>query len=156
MHALEESDFAPDFILEQGTFEARCTLTRKGESKVALQGTLRATVTLVCDRCLTSYQMPLQTVMHLLFEVASQEHWQVKELDCQAADLDTIQLIEPVVDLNDAVRQQLILALPIKNLCSETCRGICPQCGVNYNLNACECGAEVASSPFAVLAQLKK
>ena len=45
------------------------------------------------------------------------------------------------IDLNELVREQFYLALPMKPLCREDCRGLCPQCGVNWNTGTCECGS---------------
>lgn len=140
----------------QGPLEAWCTLTRKGETKVELQGRLKATLVLTCDRCLAAYVREIDTELQMLFEVESAGSWQVKDLEYKIPDLDTVMLDEPVVDLNDAVRQQLFLALPMKNLCSDQCRGICSRCGANLNLAPCGCADEYKQSPFAVLAQLKK
>ena len=67
----------------------------------------------------------------------------------------SILLDEPVVDLDDLLRQQLYLSLPVKNLCAEECRGLCPGCGANLNQADCTCGAGEDRSPFAVLRQLQ-
>lgn len=51
--------------------------------------------------------------------------------------------IEPgseYVDLGEEIRQEIILANPAKILCSKDCKGICPQCGANLNLEQCKCG----------------
>jgi uncharacterized protein len=80
----------------------------------------------------------------------------VKDLEYRIPDLDTVILEEPVIDLDDIIRQQLLLALPMKKLCSEQCKGMCLRCGANLNQNACGCDGEPQDSPFAILAQLKK
>jgi uncharacterized protein len=80
---------------------------------------------------------------------------QVKELECNIQDPDSIILDEPVVDFDDVLRQQLYLLLPMKRLCSEQCKGLCSRCGVNLNLAECRCANERQDLPFAVLAQLK-
>ena len=93
--------------------------------------------------------------MQVLLETLSGEPWHLKELECDNADLDSILLDEPVVDLDDLLRQQLYLSLPVKNLCAEECRGLCPGCGANLNQADCTCGAGEDRSPFAVLRQLQ-
>jgi uncharacterized protein len=144
-----------DFVVK-GHLEARCTLRRKGEAKVEMQGRLQANLSLTCDRCLAAYDANVDAEMQILFETASSDTWQVKELECNFQDLDCITLDEPVVDLDDILRQQLYLLLPLKKLCSEQCKGICPRCGVNLNLEECRCANVRQDLPFAVLAQLKK
>lgn len=139
-----------------GSLDVRCSLTRKGDAKVELQGRLKATLLLECDRCLASYRREVDTALQMLFEVETGASWQVKDLDYRIPDLDTIVLDAPVIDLDDVIRQQLYLALPMKSLCSDQCRGICSRCGANRNHGPCGCADEHENSPFAVLAQLKK
>lgn len=146
----------PEDFTVCGPFEAVCTLKRQGESKVEMQGHLQTQLAVRCDRCLATYAIAVDTELHLLFELASNEAWQLKEVECTRSDLDSIILDEPVVDLDDVLRQQLYLALPMKNLCSEQCKGICLQCGANRNLEHCPCGERKPGSPFAVLAKLKE
>lgn len=147
---------APQEFVVKGPIDARCMLTSKGGFKVELQGRLRATLTLICDRCLSSYDREVDTELQVLFEVESDDSWHLKDLEYKIPDLDTVLLEEPVLDLDDVLRQHLYLALPIKNLCTEQCKGICSRCGADLNHGACECADENKDSPFAALAQLKK
>ena len=55
------------------------------------------------------------------------------------------------IDLTDKIRQDIILALPSKPLCSEECRGLCPICGVNLNQGSCTCRTQQTGNPFSVL-----
>lgn len=151
-----ESPVPPEDFTVNGPFAAHCSLKRLGESKVELQGHLQTQLAVRCDRCLATYAIGVDTELDLVFELAANEAWQLPEVECTRSDLDSIILDEPVVDLDDVLRQQLYLALPMKNLCSEQCRGICLQCGANRNLEACSCGEHKPGSPFAVLAKLKE
>jgi uncharacterized protein len=144
-----------DFIVK-GPLAAQYTLQRKGDDKVEMQGRLKACLSLNCDRCLASYDIEVDTELQVLFETASSDSRRLQEVECTISDLDSIVLDEPVVDLDDVLRQQLYLALPVKSLCSEQCKGICSGCGVNLNLAECGCEFERETSPFAVLARLKK
>jgi len=148
-------DGSPELVVH-GPMDIRCTLTRKGDTKVELQGRLQASLTLTCDRCLSSYAREVDAELQMLFEVETDDSWQVKDLEYKIPDLDTVLLDEPIIDLDDVIRQQLYLALPMKSLCSEQCKGICSRCGVNLNHAACQCADGHKESPFAVLAQLKK
>ncbi len=136
--------------------EARISLVCQGESKVAVQGSLKTVIELVCDRCVNKFGYPVDVNFQLIVEVASDENWQVKELECTTTDLDTVVLAEPVVDLGDILRQQLYLMLPEKKICAKRCKGLCAHCGADLNNDACCCVADVKDSPFAVLAQLNK
>ena len=61
-----------------------------------------------------------------------------------------------VLDLTEAARQYLSTALPLQALCTATCRGLCPVCGMNLNQESCTCAPEplAPAGPFAALAQL--
>ena len=59
------------------------------------------------------------------------------------------------VDLEAIIREQIILMVPLKPLCQEDCRGLCPICGANFNRETCSCQVEKSDSPFAQLAKLK-
>ncbi len=50
------------------------------------------------------------------------------------------------LDLTPEVREELLLELPMNLLCSESCRGLCPHCGVNRNLESCDCAEEETSA----------
>ncbi|MGH2457933.1 MAG: YceD family protein [Chloroflexota bacterium] len=58
------------------------------------------------------------------------------------------------LDLQPAIREYSLLALPMKPLCSSECAGLCPQCGANLNREACECVIEGRDARFAPLAAL--
>lgn len=152
---IEGLDDLPGLVVGD-LLEARCSLMRKGETKVELQGRLKSALILDCDRCLASYQQEVDVALQMLFEVATDAAWQVKDLEYRIPDLDTIILDEPVIDLDDVIRQQLYLALPMKSLCSPQCKGICSRCGANRNLVLCGCADNYENSPFAALAQLKR
>ena len=95
--------------------------------------------------------------MQLVVEVSEQdEHWKIQELEVTAAELETIIVDRPVVELGELFRQQLLLAVPEKRLCREQCAGLCPECGIDLNEQQCECSIRLVDSPFAVLKGLKK
>ncbi len=144
-----------DFTL-QAPARATCVLTRKSASRVVLRGRLWAEVLLVCDRCMAGYRFSVDRPVHLILEVPDASHWQLREIEYSRGDLDTVPLREPVIYLDDLFRQHLYLALPVKRLCRADCRGICPCCGVDLNIETCRCSRAPVSSPFAVLAALKK
>lgn len=140
----------------QPLLDARCILARKGDNDVELQGYLKTSLTLVCDRCLSSYGREIESDWRLLFKVAPEDSWYLGDLESAETEVETIYLDEPVIDIDAVILQQLYLILPMKKLCVESCHGICPWCGANRNQIACRCAGKGKNSPFAVLAQLKK
>jgi uncharacterized protein len=143
-----------DFKL-QGPVKFSCVLQKKSEAGIVMQGVVQATLLLCCDRCLTAYPYMVHSDMRLIFEVHHREHWQVKDVDLPVQGLNVVELSEPVIDLEEAVRQQLYIALPIQRLCKENCKGLCPECGSDLNSNPCGCRRDCQDSPFAVLGALK-
>ena len=152
----DDSWFPAEEIHRNLAVEAELTLKRKGSNRVEVQGFLRTGARLKCDRCLADYDFSVDVTYHLILEVPAEERWHLKELECSGQDLDTVLLLEPVVDFGDILRQQLYLSLPDKRLCSQECKGLCPVCGVDLNRSTCSCVHEVSTSPFAQLAALKK
>ena len=144
-----------DFVV-QGPVSAECALERKGEFKVYVRGWVKVDVLLSCDRCLRSFPFQVNTEFQHIFTLESDDSWRIKEMESSPADLETEILDDPVIDLDDMLRQQVYLALPVKKLCQDSCEGLCLQCGANLNETACECDKVTKKSPFSVLAQLKK
>lgn len=60
-----------------------------------------------------------------------------------------------VLDLAEALRQYTLLALPMKPVCRQDCRGLCPGCGANLNLGPCQCDARTVDPRLAALTELK-
>jgi uncharacterized protein len=58
------------------------------------------------------------------------------------------------IDLDDDVRQYILLAIPQKLLCRDECQGFCPTCGVNKNIVSCTCGAQEEDSRWDALKKL--
>jgi uncharacterized protein len=78
-------------------------------------------------------------------------------LDAMAAEAADISVFDGhEIDLEELVHEQVCLALPYTVLCAPECRGLCPQCGTNRNVNACGCAEKPLASPFAVLEKWKK
>jgi uncharacterized protein len=114
-----------------------------------------ASVELSCGRCLEPYVTSIATT----FE---EEYLPVVDVltglpvQSERRDEEETFRISPshVVDLTEAVRQHLLLAIPMQTICSEECRGLCVNCGQNLNTGTCTCTEETESHPFAALAVL--
>jgi uncharacterized protein len=60
------------------------------------------------------------------------------------------------LDLADVLKEQVLLAVPLRALCRDDCRGLCPQCGVNRNTIECHCSEERSDPRWAALAEIKE
>ena len=64
------------------------------------------------------------------------------EREVEDEDLETSYYRDDQIDLNELLREQFYLALPMKPLCREDCTGLCPQCGTNLNTGRVHCAPE--------------
>jgi len=103
---------------------------------ITLTGELKGRVRLLCSRCADSFE----DFCAFSFE----ERFRLVNLtDSPADDEDEIvPLTEDAIDLDDLIGQEFIVQLPFAPLCSESCRGLCPNCGVNRNEQSCDCRTE--------------
>ncbi|MDO5673606.1 MAG: DUF177 domain-containing protein [bacterium] len=142
------------------SLEARCHIESTGQGKLAIEGELRGVLTLTCDRCLVSYPFQLDSSFEVKAVVHSvdtdlQELQPPGVVESDLEDLDTVEYETPCIHLDELMRQQLLLALPQKRLCTNDCAGLCPRCGANRNEEPCECRQDAGRSPFAALAGWK-
>jgi uncharacterized protein len=77
------------------------------------------------------------------------------EREVEDDDLETSYYRDDEIDLNELLREQFYLALPMKPLCREECRGLCPQCGTNLNTGSCDCAPEWVDPRLAALKNVK-
>jgi uncharacterized protein len=110
---------------------------------------------LACGRCLESFAAPAAIDFDLLL-VPGPPTADAADEELSLTDLDLDYYTgEKTVDLESLLREQIILMMPLKPLCDETCKGLCPRCGANLNRETCTCQTGAVNSPFARLAKLK-
>lgn len=121
--------------------------TRAGES-VLVRGTVRTAVALACSRCLAPARREVDDQVSLFFEPGLRD---------EDADGEVYPLPErgSELDLLGPIREEVLLRVPAYALCSEACRGLCPQCGGDRNQAACGCAPDVGRSPWDALKTIK-
>ena len=100
------------------------TLLGAGET-VTVRGEMRCEATMACARCLRPVAVPLRVAVDERFS---------RRPDSAGEDGETRVIEESRIDLTDCARELLILELPMRVLCSEDCKGLCPVCGANRNV----------------------
>lgn len=114
-----------------------------GPGRAGIRGNIQLTVQAYCDRCLTDVAVPLW----LEFErVALAPGVSLSETDDEVDLTDGYQL-----DTEDFVHNEILLNWPVKILCREDCKGICPVCGQNRNRGDCGCDTFVPDPRMAVI-----
>jgi uncharacterized protein len=99
--------------------------------------------------------VPVDTTFDLLFLPAS-VNTGPDDQEVADDDLGVSFYTDDVIDLRQLVREQCYLALPMKPLCREDCKGLCPVCGINRNREACSCDTAWVDPRFDALRKLKE
>ena len=110
---------------------------RAGEGYI-LEGNVKGAARLRCVRCLSEFEFPFAERLELHL-VPSAALPQEDEMRLGMGDLEVHFYDEPKIDLGEVAAEQFALTVPMKPLCDESCRGICPRCGANLNLGPCPC-----------------
>ncbi len=138
VHVDGESQFQ---LLDGGRFKGR--VERSDENSLHVRGRVDATMRLDCGRCLEPFELPLSQELEL-FYLPHRPGVEEAEDEVELSDRDMVVVYYQGerVDLGDALREQLFLALPLARACGAQCRGLCPVCGVNRNATACTCESQ--------------
>ncbi|MBI2092784.1 MAG: DUF177 domain-containing protein [Deltaproteobacteria bacterium] len=125
----------------------------KHEKDVTLIGGIILKFHPSCDRCLTIFQKQQQVPMHMILMPASVAEG--KKDDNPTDDEEVSFYKGNEIDLSEIVKEQIILAQQMVNICKDDCKGLCPKCGKNLNNGACKCkNTDKKKSPFAVLKKI--
>ncbi len=122
---------------------------------VRLSGHVATTAPLVCGRCLEPYRQRLAVALSDEF-IADAVETLPGDGRLDLADFALPLGRDRVLDVTEVIRQHLLLGAPMVPLCSPTCRGLCPQCGVNWNHQTCTCTPDAIDPRLAPLQQFGK
>ncbi len=122
----------------------------KAGGQIYLTAAVRSAGKFLCDRCTSEFTRELPSSYHMYYV------WDAADTD--RFDPAEVQVISPslnVIDISEDVRQTVLLSLPLKLLCDDTCKGLCPHCGKNRNLEPCDCRDELTDSRWDKLRALR-
>lgn len=142
------------FILVDGRLSSR--LERGDDESVHVRGHLDARMQLDCGRCLEPFDMGVAQDLELFYLPHGRDAVPEDEDEVELSDRDMVVAYyrDHRLDLAEVVREQLLLAVPLKRVCRQDCQGLCPLCGVNRNSTPCGCKIEETQDPR--LAPLRK
>jgi uncharacterized protein len=126
----------------------------KDKLQFRLVGRVRTTLELPCGRCLEPFTTPVDQT----FDLRYQPHTENKgegEREIEEDDLTTAFYDGDEIDLGHLMHEQFLLALPMKPLCREDCKGLCVVCGTNLNTGSCDCKREWEDPRLAALKALQ-
>jgi uncharacterized protein len=122
---------------------------------IRITGNIQATLQIACHRCLGIYSLPLEQQVDAFLTEKGKDEASEEDVELDAEELEYEFFDGEVIDIDFLVAEQIFLALPLKALCAEECKGICPRCGANLNVEVCNCPKKEQKSPFAGLRAVK-
>jgi uncharacterized protein len=125
---------------------------RRTNQGLLVDGWVDLTLELTCTRCLKIFEQPIHVTFMEQFHPTVDIITGVALPPIEEEDVFPID-DHHLIDITEAIRQQVLLALPMATLCQEDCAGLCSQCGHDLNLGPCDCKPEV-DTRFSVLEKL--
>jgi uncharacterized protein len=121
---------------------------------IRLRGHLATSVELACARCLDPVQQDVERSFELLYRPVGVDAGR-DELSVTDAEAEIGYYQGQGILLEDVLREQVLLALPLKITCREDCKGLCPQCGVNLNQQQCSCETTLPDPRWSALQEIR-
>ncbi len=151
-----EIDYLDQTLVQKGPLEASGTveLLQNTLGEIRVRGHLKVTIETICDRCLERAGVPVDSDFDLFYR-PPQPAARPEEVELRAGEAEIGFYEGGGLQLNDILREYVILSLPMHTVCSESCRGICPVCGENRNLKDCGCEVKPADDRWAALKRLQ-
>ena len=149
-------EFAADNIRQIGPLDWSASAERVG-GEVRINGSLRTNVETMCSRCLEPARSELTKAFDLFFRQRDEHMFdEDDEIELDEEDTKTAFFTGTQLAMGDILREQVLLALPMKALCKVDCKGLCPTCGTNLNSGSCNCPKEEFSPHIDALLEIKR
>jgi uncharacterized protein len=130
-------------------------LQRSGED-IYVRGSVRGKLDAACSRCLGPAPISLDAPFAVTFMPGTgEEEVTDEELEITDDHVDIKHYTDDELDLEETLREELLLAMPIAPVCREACKGLCPSCGKDWNEGTCECAPQPKDDRWAALRNLK-
>jgi len=143
-------------VKQKGTLAAKgqAELLRNTEGEIRIQGHVQVALELLCDRCLADAEVVVDTDFDLFYkpvekgDMHGEVHLEEGEIDLSFYEGDS-------VGLRDALREHILLTMPMQVFCRPECKGLCPTCGADRNTEKCECQSKKVDPRLSALKNLK-
>ena len=120
------------------------------EREIHIQGNLETRLELDCARCLEQVVAPVKRKFDLFYHPLD-ECPDGNEQAVPRGEEELEFYSGPGLLLEDVVKEQVLLSLPMRSVCRPDCKGLCPQCGINRNRETCNCSAPTGDPRWAAL-----
>lgn len=137
-----------------GPLRVRIKISKAGD-KYLLEGRMAGCLRIRCDRCLEPFDDDLESEFQLFLEFVH-SHDGENEIELLEDDMSVKLISGEEISLDDMVREQIYLSLPMKCLCGEDCSGLCPFCGTNLNIKRCNCSSKGGHPGFSKLKNVEQ
>src|SRR6516162_9042529 len=148
-------DFGGD-MRQAGPLDWSATAERAG-AEIRINGTLSTSIECPCSRCLEAARSDIKKPFDLFFRERDEEMFdEDEEVELEEEDTRTAFFTGTKLAIGDILREQVLLALPMKALCTSDCKGLCSTCGTNLNSGSCNCPKEEFSPHMDTLLEIKR
>lgn len=155
VYPIREINFSHDDAVLNAPVSADFVLTHK-DRDLHVGGTVETTIRFTCSRCAKEFSQSLAASFDLSY--LPQPKWtnEDAEIELRYEDMDIAYYDGVSLDVDLMVREQIELAMPMKFVCRESCKGLCYRCGADLNEGACLCKNEETDSRLSVLVDFQK
>ena len=154
-------EFGPEFRQVgplHGKGHAEVVVEHRGHGQdvedIRLVGSVQAHLEFSCARCLNPVAHDVNRSFDLIFRPQGVDR-RAHEVSISEAETEIGYYQGEGLLLEDALREQVLLETPVRALCSENCKGLCPQCGRNLNQEQCDCGPQTSDPRWEALSEIR-
>lgn len=151
----------PEFVVEEGGEPLPLRQVRANfhlewqDGQIHISGDVFAVITIHCCRCSKEFSLPVKE----RFDFRAIPPLDLKFPETQELSLDDLEvtfLEGEEIDLEEIIRENIYLSIPLRALCSESCLGLCPHCGKDLNEGNCSCTEGSLDPRFQALETLRR
>jgi uncharacterized protein len=150
----EALQLSPDEVMFSGPIQVR-VMAERHNLGIRVRGDFAALGKVPCARCLEPFEIVLSPAFELYYQQNDARHPITGEIELGEKDTEVSFFSGDGIDVTDIVREQIFLSLPMKPVCREECRGLCPNCGGNRNMQSCNCDAVLRDPRLQPLLKIK-
>jgi len=154
-HVYNPDDLNP--VDERVQLSAPATVNGKvrlAGNEVFVNGHVDTQAQVECDRCLKPVEIPVSADFELEY-ISGSEYETSSAAELTEAEMSVSVFDGKAIDVDEIVKEQILLAVPTRMLCREDCKGICPECGTDRNKGECNCVSNEIDPRWAALKTLK-
>jgi uncharacterized protein len=148
-------EFLDPKLRQKGLLKAsgKVELVTGSLGEIRVRGHLAVQMEADCDRCLEPAWFPIDSDFELYYRPVEEGYGEETAIDEGEAEMGFYE--GDGIELNDVLREFVLLSLPMQRICSEACKGICPACGQNRNQKSCACQTNAADDRWEALKELR-